>query len=48
VSNHEHGYSTKQFYFQGLGTDERAVIDLLCSKQSGEIEELKKAYLESK
>ena len=31
-----------------MGTDERVIIDILCSKKSEEIEQLKKAYAASK
>jgi hypothetical protein len=33
-----------ELFFKGLGTDERAVIDILCSRDAKEINELKEAY----
>lgn len=33
--------------FQGLGTDEETLIEILCSRSSDEMAEIKKVYAES-
>lgn len=33
--------------FQGLGTDEETLIEILCSRSSDEMAEIKKVYTES-
>lgn len=34
--------------FQGLGTDEETLIEILCSRSSDEMKDIKSAYTESK
>lgn len=34
--------------FQGLGTDEETLIEILCSRSNNELVEIKKVYTESK